>query len=205
MNKLVKRIIELSYRNKLTHVSSCLNTVNLLENIYLMRKRDDPVVLGNSHAALALYVILEHNGLCDAEDMINKHGVHASRDMQNGIWVSGGSLGQPETIAVGMALSDRKKNVWLITSDGAMSEGSVWESLYFAEEQMLMNLHISIVVNGFGAYRSIDSHYLWRRCNESFKDLDWTFHLTEMPFPWLEGLDGHYLVISDEQYREAMA
>ena len=72
MNTLEKRCIELSYKHRLTHISSVLNTVNLLDSIYLLRVPSDPVVLGNSHAALALYVVLESRGLCDAEAMIKK-------------------------------------------------------------------------------------------------------------------------------------
>src|SRR5690349_20528071 len=106
-NPLEKRIIALSYKYQLTHISSCLNTVNLLEWIYDRRgcrldgRLSDPVILGNGHAGLALYAVLESKNLCDAEEMINKHGVHPSRDMDNGIWCSSGSLGQAETIAVG--------------------------------------------------------------------------------------------------------
>jgi nucleoside-diphosphate-sugar epimerase len=56
VNTLERRVIELSHRFKLTHVSSCLNTVNLLDFIYNNRSPNDPVILGNSHAALSLYV-----------------------------------------------------------------------------------------------------------------------------------------------------
>lgn len=205
LNPLEKRIIELSYRHKLTHVSSCLNCVNVLSWIYDNRDRDDPVCLCNGHAGLALYVCLEANGLCYAEEMIKKHGVHPSRDMQNGIWCSTGSLGQGETIATGMALADHYRKVWLVTSDGGMAEGSVWEAFAFASEQKLTNLKIHIVINGYGAYREIDKHYLWDRCAQTLRGLDWTRHVPEMPFSWLEGLDGHYLQISDAQYAEAMS
>lgn len=204
MNALERRIIDLSYKFRLTHVSSCLNCVNLIDWIYEHRERDDPFVLGNGHAALALYVVLEKYGCCDAEEMVKKHGTHASRDIQNGIYVSGGSLGQPETVAVGMALADRYRKVWLVTSDGGMAEGSVWEAFAFASEQKLTNLKIHIITNGYGAYREIDKHYLWDRCAQTLRGLDWTRHVPEMPFPWLEGLEGHYLVLNDEQYSEAM-
>ncbi len=125
MNDLEKRIIELSYRHQLTHVSSCLNCVNLIDWIYGQRKANDPFVLDNGHASLAHYVVLEKHGLCDAEEMVKKHGTHSSRDMEHGIWCSNGSLGQAATVAVGMALADKNRTVWLVTSDGACMEGTV--------------------------------------------------------------------------------
>ena len=111
LNPLEKRIVELSFQHKLTHVSSCLNVVNLLDWIYEQRGKDDPVVLDNSHAGLALYVVLEEHDLCDAEQMIEDHGTHAGRDPERGIWVSGGSLGQPATVAVGLAMADKNRKV----------------------------------------------------------------------------------------------
>jgi hypothetical protein len=102
-------VIELSYKHKLTHISSCLNCINLIDWIYRERKPEEPFVFGNGHAGLALYVVLEKYGFCDAEEMIKKHGVHPNRDMPNGIYVSSGSLGQAETVAVGLALADKNQ------------------------------------------------------------------------------------------------
>lgn len=205
MNALEKRVIELSYRHKLSHVSSCLNAVNVLAKIYERRHADDPVVLGNSHAALALYVALEANGLCDANEMVLKHGVHAGRDMEHGIWVSGGSLGQPETIAVGMALADRVRKVWLVTSDGALAEGAIWEAFSLAQDLNLINLKVFVIANGFGAYREIVTERLKKKL-QAFLPLysECVIHRPVMPLPWLKGLPGHYVVMNQEQYEEAM-
>ncbi len=193
-NELERRIVELSYLHKLTHVSSCLNCVNLLDFIYEQRKDDEPVCLDNSHAALALYVVLEKHGLCDADEMINKHGTHAGRDMEHGIWVSGGSLGQVATVAVGLALADKERKVWLVTSDGAAMEGCVTEALRFAGRHC-PNLSATIVFNGLGAYGEI-----------SHGDLPVDakiYYVDQNRYPeWLRGLAGHYLVLTQEQRDE---
>src|SRR5215468_2875934 len=107
LSKLANRCSELLYKHKLSHVSSCLNTVDLLAEIYEKRKDNEPVILDNGHASLAHYVVLESKGLCNAEEMVEKHGVHAHRDMEHGIWCSNGSLGQAATVALGMALADK--------------------------------------------------------------------------------------------------
>src|SRR6185369_140653 len=140
MNELEKRIIDISYRHQLTHVSSCLNCVNLLDWIYEQRKDNEPAILGNGHAGLALYVILEKHGPCDAEEMVATHGVHPNRDMEHGIWCSSGSLGQAETVAVGMALADKNRKVWLVTSDGSCMEGATQEALRVGDKFCRSNL-----------------------------------------------------------------
>lgn len=196
MNPLEKRIVDISYRHKLTHVSSCLNTVNVIDYIYAVRKPNDPFVLGNSHAALALFVVLEKHRLCDAEDMVNRYGTHAARDMDRGVWVSGGSLGQAETVAVGMALANKGQTVWLVTSDGACAEGSVSEVFRCRSLFRLHNLEIHIICNGFGAYGPafpLPYH-------------DCRLHWVKDRLPsFLSGLAGHYLTLNAEQHAELMA
>ena len=187
--------MELSFKHKLTHVSSCLNTVNLLAWIYEERGKDDPVCLDNSHAALALYVVLEKHGYCDAEEMVKKHGTHASRDIEHGIYVSGGSLGQVSTVACGLALADKNRMVWLVTSDGACAEGCVTEALRFGEH--LDNLLVWIVFNGLSAYGKVDKSDL-----PTHADI---YEVDENRYPpWLRGLAGHYLQLNQQQYEELM-
>lgn len=197
LSDLEKRVIELSYKNELTHISSCLNSVNLIENIYSIRKQDDPFILGNCHASVAHYVVLEKHGMCDAQEMIEKHGVHASRDLEHGIWCSGGSLGQPETVSVGYALADPKRTVWLVTSDGSCMEGATCEALRFGRKNC-PNLKIYVVFNGYGAYSQILYSDLPQDVNVYSVDV------TRYP-DWLRGLPGHYLKLTKEQYEELMA
>lgn len=198
MNTVEKRVIELTYRNGLTHLSSCLNCVNLIDEIYYRKGDLDPFILGNGHASLAHYVVLEKHGWCDAQEMVEKHGVHASRDLAHGIWCSNGSLGQAETVAVGFALSDPSRKVWLVTSDGACMEGAYYEASRFAN-QRCQNLQIYIVFNGLGAYGEIDERNIAHYSNVT------VHHVDEMNYPkWLRGLAGHYLKMTEQQYEELM-
>jgi transketolase N-terminal domain/subunit len=200
MTPLQKRCIELSYQHKLTHVSSVLNTVDVIGKIYDERAEDDPFVLGNSHAALALFVVLEKHGLCDAAEMVIRHGTHAARDMEHGVWVSGGSLGQAETVAVGMALANPEKRVYLVTSDGACMEGSVWEAFRIIGD--CSNLEAHIIFNGHGAYGPVSLEHI-----RLLSELAWAqiHHVQQSSYPeWLRGLPGHYLTLTEAQYKELM-
>lgn len=195
-NDLERRIIDLSYKHMLSHISSCLNTIHTLEKIYQQRKAGEPVCLDNSHAALALYVTLEAHGFCDAEEMIAWHGVHAGRDIPHGIYVSGGSLGQVATVAVGMALADLNRTVWLVTSDGSCMEGSVHEAMRIARHHC-PNLKAFIIANGRGAYGNIDACDLPRGPE--------IIDVGENRYPeFLRGLKGHYLTLSKTQHAELM-
>lgn len=193
LNALERRIIDLSYKHRLSHISSCLNTVNVLDEI--SRLFECPIVLGNGHAGLALYVVLESQGKCDAEEMLERHGIHPVRDIEHGVVCSSGSLGQAETIAVGMAMADRMKLIALVTSDGACMEGSVCEAMRIAWSQGLTNLVIQIIANGFGAYSAIPKDRLPKNAT--------IVHPDTSRFPnWLQGLNGHYVVLDQAKYEE---
>ena len=201
MNDLEKRIIEISYRHKLGHIGSCLASVNIIDGIYQVKKPDEPFILSNGHAGLALYIVLEKYEGKDAEKLWKKHGTHPNRDLKDGIWCSTGSLGQGLPIAVGMALANRKRNVYVLTSDGEMNEGSCWEALRIASEQRLENLRISVVGNGYSALGKTDVDLLDLRMQYFYPSLMVKTDLFDFP-EWLQGLEGHYRVMTKEEYEE---
>ena len=204
LTDLERRCVDISYALGLTHLSSVLNSVNIIDEIYASKGPADIFVLGNSHAALALFVVLEKYNGADAESLARKHGTHASRDLADGIFVSGGSLGQPETVAVGMALANRERDVHLLSSDGALAEGSIWEALRIASEAGLDNLRVRVIANGLGAYGSIDIDVLERRLEAFFPVTVDRIETGRYP-GWLASLDGHYIDLNEERYLELVA
>jgi transketolase len=201
MNSLEQRILDISYEKKLSHIGSCLTAVNIIRDIYKIRKPDEPFVLSSGHAALALYVVLEDYfkvpGM--AEYLFDKHGVHPNRDLKDGIYASSGSLGHGLGIAVGMALSDRSRNVYCLISDGECAEGSIWESLRIARDQKLTNLKVYLNANGFGAYDPVDQYELFLRIKAFFPTVD--IYYTTNPYLY-PGLEAHYKVMSEEDYKQ---
>jgi transketolase len=198
---LKKRIIDLSYKHGLTHIGSCLTSVNIIDKIYKKKKDQEPFILSNGHAGLALYVVLEQYGFGDAEAIWLKHGTHPNRDMPNGIWCSTGSLGQGLPIAIGMALSNRNRNVYCLISDGECAEGSIWESLRIAKEQKLNNLKIYLNMNGWSAYGKINTSYLVKRINAFEFPVKIIITKVEQ-YPFLKGLDAHYYQMTKEDYEK---
>ena len=201
MNKLERRVIELSYKHGLTHIGSCLTSVNVIDKIYQVKKKTDPFILSNGHAGLALYVALEKWEGKDAEKLLKKHGTHPNRDLDDGIYCSTGSLGMGITVAVGMALADRKNKVYVLMSDGECAEGAVWEALQVAAKERLENLNIAVVCNGYSAYGRIDVDDLDTRLNAFYPTLCFRTNLFNLP-DWIQGLSGHYLKLNEKQYKE---
>jgi transketolase len=184
-----KRLLEIAKKHKLAHISSSLSVLGILDRIYRTKGENEHVVLGNGHAALGLYVVMEKHGLCNAEDMVRKYGTHAHR-CEN-VSVTSGSLGQAETVAVGMAWADRSKNIYLITSDGGCAEGSVWEALRVASELKLDNLKVYVIANGYSALGSVDTKLLSKRLKTFFPV---KIIKPKIP-PQFDGIDGHYITL----------
>lgn len=197
MNLLEKRIVEISFNEKIGHLSSTLNAVNIIDAIYASKKDDEPFILSSGHAALALYVVQEKYEGRNAVELFHKHGVHPHRCLEDGIHCSTGSLGMGLTVAVGYALANRNKKVHCLISDGEAGEGSIWESLRFIHEAKLDNLEVHVNVNGMIAYDFIDRDYLEKRLLAFLPRIN--IHHTEPPnWPFAKGILTHYYVLKPE-------
>lgn len=199
MNELERRIIDISYKERIGHLSSNLNAVNIIDEIYQTKKENETFILSSGHAALALYVVLEKYEGQDAEHLFHKHGVHPHRDIESKIFCSTGSLGMGLTVAVGYALADRSRDVYCLISDGEAGEGSIWEALRFIYEAKLDNLKVYANVNGMIAYDLIDRDYINNRLKAFLPDI--RIRNTEPPnWPFAQSVLTHYYVLKPEDY-----
>lgn len=206
LNKNLKqRIVEISYKNHLSHIASCITSCDIIDLIYQNKSIRDPFILSNGHAGLALYCVLEKYEGRNAEKLFKKHGVHPNRDLEDGIWFSTGSLGQGFPTALGMALA-HDGLVYCLTSDGEWSEGSCWEALRIAADIQINNLYIYGSCNGYGAYSDIDTERLkWRIgafLKNSFPHVAMLDTNLEGYPDWIQGLAGHYVVLDKKKYTE---
>lgn len=200
----MERIIDISYRHGLAHLSSCLTMYPILESIYITKEAKDIVVLSAGHAGVAQYVALEKFEGHNAEKLVEDFGVHPSRDPSRGIHVSSGSLGSAVLVAVGLAMADPSRRVFCLLSDGECAEGTVWEGLAFVKSRGLRNLIPHVNINGYGAYDAIDREDLATRL-KAF--CPWTIiHQTHNPeAPHMQGLEGHYHVIKTKEESDILA
>jgi transketolase len=200
MNKLIKRILEITYKEKLSHLSSCLSALPILEEIYAKKQEDEVFILSNGHAGLALYVVLEEKYGVDPVVLLHKHGIHPGKDLENKLYCSTGSLGSGLPIAVGYALADRTKNVYCMISDGECAEGSIWESLRFIHTAKLDNLHVYANINGMSAYEYLDVEYLSTRLQSFLPRINLRVS-DPVEFSFAKGLLTHYYVMKPGDYQ----
>jgi transketolase len=117
----------------------------------------DRFLLSHGHYAIAFYAALIEAGIIP-EDELYSYGSDDSRlpmsgmaSYTPGMEISGGSLGQGLTIAVGMALGLRQKNnpafIYNSMSDGELDEGSTWEAAMAASHHQLANLICIVDIN----------------------------------------------------------
>jgi transketolase len=204
LSKLERQLVDISYELKLSHLSAYFTAVGILDSIYSVKKKDEPLILSQGHAFAALAVVLEKYEGKNALELVRKYGTHPTRCLEDGIDLSTGSLGQGLTVAVGMALADRSKNVYVLTSDGEMTEGSCWEALRIAGEQQLENLRVTVNANGWSAYNKVDVDLLDLRMQYFYPSLVVKTNVFKFP-EWLQGVDGHYGIIdSEERYKEIL-
>lgn len=127
-------------------------------------RQDDPYwegrdrfLMSNGHYAIALYSALIEAGII-GEDELETYGGDDSRlpmsgmaSYTPGMEISGGSLGQGLTIAVGMAMGLQRKTspsrIFILFSDGELDEGATWEAAMQAAHQKLGNLIAVVDVN----------------------------------------------------------
>jgi len=203
MVKLKKLLIEIAYKHKLGHLGSYLSALAIIDGIYQKMNKDDIFILSSGHAALALYVCLEKYHKIDAEMLFKKHGGHPHRDEENKIYCSTGSLGLGITVALGRAIANPKRKVWVLISDGEAAEGSVWESLKTIYEHNIDNIEVYVNINGLCAYKEVDVDYLTQRLKSFLPSINLKYTTVEQ-YPFLKGLNAHYHVMNEENYKTVL-
>lgn len=204
-NKALKRrIIELSNKHALSGLSSSIGAVDIITEIYDLKKPEEKFFLSIGHAGLALYVVLEAKGGRNAEEVLKDHGTCPEACVECHIDASSGSLGHLG-IAVGMALSDRTKNVYALISDAEITAGTTLEALRVMQEQQLTNLKLYVNVNGWSGASQINPASVVNTLRMYERNLSIVITMADYSdFAFLKSIEGRSLVMDDTQYKEAM-
>ena len=163
-----KKIIQMSLKagSASAHIGGALSIADIVSVLfkYQMKNFDksierDRFILSKGHACLAYYSALNLIGLIsDTEiETFEKNNSnlagHPVKNRKLGIDFSNGSLGMGLSIAIGLAISSKKKKenfrVYVIMGDGECNEGSVWEAAMSAPNFKLDNLCVIIDKNNF--------------------------------------------------------
>jgi transketolase len=207
IGQLEKRILEISCKYQLSHIGSSISAVRIIDNIYKVKKKDDIFLLSCSHANLSHIVILEKYLGYNAEELYKSQGVHSTRDEKHDILCSGGHLGQVFACAIGFALSNRFRNVFVLISDGEWYSGIVQEGLNFIHDNNLTNLKLHCNFNGYSALNKTNVEFI---SEVTLKYVPWAKIWCQDEniydnLPFLKGLNGHYAKITENDWNKINA
>ena len=153
------------------HIGSSLSLIEIIRVLYddflnfdpkkpLWEERDR-FILSKGHGCLAQYAVLADKGFFDLDELdkfCHNDGIlggHPEREIP-GVEVSTGALGHGLSIGVGISLAARiKKKEYktiVVTGDGEINEGSVWEAAMSAAQHSLENLTVMIDYNKNQSY-----------------------------------------------------
>jgi transketolase len=164
LRRLIVRALDGGARG---HIGSSLSPLEIMRVLYddiLRYRADDPswegrdrCILSKGHGCLAQYVMLAEAGFfphevletfCRRDSIL---GGHPEAGKIPGVEASTGALGHGLPIGVGRAMGLRIKGnaarVFVVTGDGEINEGSVWEAAMSASKHRLANLTVLIDYN----------------------------------------------------------
>ncbi len=175
--KLRLKILEMVKKSNGGHIGGSYSIIDILNYLYSFELNHFPkkpydsnrdyLLYSKGHSCLALYTILNHFKYFDDKilDGYNIDGGtlagHPEKNIVPGVEITSGSLGHGHSLGVGLSLSlqiDKKDNrVFVISSDGELNEGSVWEACLSASQFKLKNFHLIIDYNNMISLDTLDN------------------------------------------------
>lgn len=175
-------------------IASCLSDIEIFTVLYYGKilnfnsqeprwQNRDRFIISKAHGAVSLYPILADLGFFDqkelmhvgAENSLLPGGIPDCR--VPGFETINGSLGHGLGVACGIALALKRKgvdaNVFVLSGDGELYEGSVWEAIMFAAHHRLDNLLLIIDNNKMSMLGYCADIIDLRPIEKKFKAFNW--------------------------------
>ena len=169
LRKLIIRAFEGGMRGHLGSSMSLVEIMSALYDNFLSYNSNNPLwikrdrfILSKGHGCLAQYALLADKGFISLEDLdkfCHHNGIlggHPEKSKIPGVEFSTGALGHGLPVGVGMAIAAKinkqKHKIIVVTGDGEINEGSVWEAALSASKNKVDNLIWMIDYNKFQSY-----------------------------------------------------
>lgn len=127
----------------------------------------DKFILSKGHAVSALYAALHTKGIIRDEELTQFRKINSRLQGHTNLLklpetdVTTGLLGQGLSYGVGMAfgkkLKDSRNFVYVMTGDGELHEGQIWEALMEAGHYKLDNLILIVDRNGLCSHQPVEN------------------------------------------------
>jgi transketolase len=162
------RDLRMVYEAGLGHLGGEFSAIDILTTLYFGVLRHDPqrpddperdrFVLSKGHSAAALYTTLAEAGYFDPAELstfmapLSRLNGHPDRNKVPGVETNTGPLGHGFPVAVGIALAGKMdgsdRRTYVLTGDGELQEGSMWEAAMAASHYELDRLTVIVDRNG---------------------------------------------------------
>jgi transketolase len=164
-NDIRQDIIKMLLEAKSGHSAGPLGLADIFTALYFNVMKHDPknpdwderdiLILSNGHCTPVRYAAMAHAGYFDRSELMTLRKLgsrlqgHPERTKLPGVETTSGPLGSGLSQAAGMAMAlrmDKQHHRWVyvITGDGELNEGNIWEAAMFIGKNKLNNL-IAIV------------------------------------------------------------
>src|SRR5450755_2707287 len=151
------------------HPTSCMSAAQLVAGVFFYAMKFDPknansndddrFVLSKGHAAPLLYSALAEAGVFPVSRVMTLREFSSELEGHptpkiHGVDAATGSLGQGLSVGAGLAIGARMDKsdtrVYVLTGDGELAEGQIWEAAGFAAHYNLDNLTVICDINRLG-------------------------------------------------------
>jgi len=159
-------IIRMVHQCKSGHPGGALGCADFMTALYfeimevkthfsMEGKDEDLFFLSNGHISPLFYSVLARRGFFDIKELgtfrhLNSRlqGHPTTHEGLPGVRIASGSLGQGVSVAIGAALAKKLNNdnrlVYVLTGDGELQEGQIWEAVLFAAAKKVDNLIMTV-------------------------------------------------------------
>jgi transketolase len=145
---------------------------------------EDLFFLSNGHISPLFYSVLARRGYFDAAELATfrqlntrLQGHPTTHEGLPGIRIASGSLGQGPSVAIGAALAKKlnkdDRTVFVLTGDGELQEGQIWEAVMFAAAKKVDNLILTVDWNNCQIDGTVDEVLALGDLAAKFKAFGW--------------------------------
>jgi len=200
--RLRRDIVEMTTNAGSGHPSSSMSAIDIIVALYCggVLRHDpqnphwpdrDRFILSKGHASPALYAILAERGYFPHDELMTLRRMgsplegHPNMRRLAGVEASTGSLGQGLSIGLGHALAarldGRDYRTYVMTGDGEMEEGQVWEALMAGAQFHTDNLTLIVDHNKAQQSNLLERVMDYRPLADKLRAFHWS----------VEEIDGH--------------
>lgn len=163
-------IVRMVYYAQSGHPGGSLGCTEFMTALYFHVMKHDPTFnmkgsdedmffLSNGHISPVWYSVLARSGYFPVKELSTFRNIDsrlqghpATHEGLPGVRVASGSLGQGLSVAVGAALAKKlngdDRYVYVLTGDGELQEGQIWEAAMFAAHHKVDNIIATVDWNG---------------------------------------------------------